>query len=95
MPGGFRRVQALSSKAQQSVLAETAIQSQSDVAGIEVRGGPPPRLRRSGATALARLAEPELGEAERRLVDLSWTQSNPIVQWLRLLDGLRTAGTHT
>src|SRR5437867_515030 len=39
--------------------------------GSQIVGGPPSPLRGFGATAFARLAEPKLGEAERRLVDLT------------------------
>jgi hypothetical protein len=36
-----------------------------------IKVSPPSPLRGSGATTFTRLAEPKLGEAERRLVDLT------------------------
>ncbi len=50
--------------------------------GGEERSPPPPR-RGYGATALARLAEPKLGEAERRLVAKIFPRWNRVADWLR------------
>jgi hypothetical protein len=44
-----------------------------------------------GATAFAWLAEPKLGEAERRLVDQTGASWNPLIRWLYEIDQLRRA----
>jgi hypothetical protein len=52
---------------------------------------PPSPLRGYGATTFAWLAEPKLGEAERRLVDQNIASWNQIALWLKQLQELRPA----
>jgi hypothetical protein len=56
-----------------------------------IRASPPSPLRGSGATTFSRLAEPKLGEAERRLVDLTGASWNRLTSWLRKVEALRSA----
>jgi hypothetical protein len=46
-------------------------QNLAELQNLRLARSPPTPLRGYGATALARLAEPKLGDAERRLVDLT------------------------